>query len=206
MKMEKQLLSIEKHQKKFCLNETAKLGGVIWKCEKQLSIAIIVGEDETGSKYVVKNQPDKLIYRLVPLERYVTSSCYYDSNNPIYDYRSIALMAFNLLYQHNDFNQNHYNADSKIILPQMSTVVEKPVLDSLELSRLFQLAILDPMQSSIAYMHNSMQQLVDFLRGIFVSKVQEVLPPVQETPTPMINSAPSYRIVEFDKNKNRRIA
>ncbi len=199
--MKKQLLSIEKHQQKFCLNETEKLGGVIWKCEKQLSIAIIVGEDETGSKYVVKNQPDKLVYRLVPLDRYVTSSCYIDTNNPVYDYKSIALMAFDMLYKHNDFNQNKYCADSKIILPQISSIQERPVFDSVELKRLFQVAVADPLQSSIAYLHNSMQQMLEYLRGVFGPSVQEVLPPVSDTPTPMINSGSSYRIVEFDSNR-----
>jgi len=110
---------IIQYQQDFCLYPTKNEGGVIWKIEEDLMLAILVGQDIDGEKYIVHNQPNKLNYNLNSLKKFQKEEyCFCDLNNRRYDYNAIALQAFQLLYQFNDYNNNTYDIDYKVVLPE----------------------------------------------------------------------------------------
>ncbi len=197
---------LDTYQNKFCLQTTNNLGGVIWKCEDYLSMAIIVGQDHLGSKYVVKNQPKKRNYRLVPMDRYVNTSCYFDTDNDVYDYSKIALFAFEMLYQYNDFNQETYDADFKIILPEKKSFITKPPFNFNEFQKRMIQGTVDPLKDWVAEFWENAQRLYDHLRQRLFPQKAPALPPAPEVETPLLNVASSPRIIDIEERRKIKSA
>lgn len=196
--------SIVEYQENFCLQQTSHQGGVIWKCDPQLTCAIIVGEDSTGQKYVVKNQPQHQNYRLVPIDSFITSYCYFDTQNVVYDYQSIALYAFQMLYNYNDFNQKTYDADYKVILPHRQTYfVKEPVTFASFQKQL--MATAGPLKDVVVNVWDSIQRIYEHLQQLLFPNRQVALPEAKELhDTPRLGSPkPDYKIIDINKRKQK---
>lgn len=113
---------LETFQSSFCLNDCDHLGGLVWKIDWELTLGIIVGRGPDGTLYVINNQPSLRNYTLKPIDTFHNQYCFYDLENPNIDREAMALLAFNLLHQYNEFNGAIYLKDHKIEFPKVQTI------------------------------------------------------------------------------------
>ncbi len=192
---------LDKHLEKFCLLDTSKMGGVIWKCDSELSLAVIVGQDHLGNKYVVKNQPQKRNYRLTALDNFVTSYCFFETDNPVYDYDQMAVLAFQMLYNFNDFNQKTYDADFKLVVPQASSIIEKEPLNYQRFKSMMEYGVFAPVKQVMLNIYGSVRNLFEHVKKSMFPELPQALPPAKEQP---LLGQPNYKIL--DMNGKRKIA
>jgi len=150
-------------QNDFCLYPTKNEGGVIWKIEKDLMLAIVIGQNIDGEKYIIHNQPTKQNYKLDRLQTFQKEQyCFCDLNNGRYDYPAIALKAVESLYAFNDYNNNTYDAEYTLVLPKKEVYQAPSFKRTLQQS--YQKTI-DPLKNWILNFWESITQWHQHLRS-----------------------------------------
>ncbi len=170
---------IVEYQHNFCLYPTTNEGGVIWKIEDDLMLAIVVGQNINGDRYIIHNQPEKLNYKLSSLQDFQNGEyCFSDLNNQRYDYPAIALKAFELLYSFNDYNNNTYDAEYTIVLPEKE-IYQPPTLKK-SIQQTYHKTI-DPLKNWILNFWQSITQWYQHLR-----KEQPNVPQLEGSVKPLL--------------------
>jgi len=184
---------IIQYQHDFCLYPTENEGGVIWKMEKDLMLAILVGQDIDGEKYIVHNQPNKLNYNLNSLKKFQREEyCFCDLNNQRYDYHAIALQAFQLLYQFNDYNNNTYDVDYKLVLPEKELYKAPTFKENVQ--ETYKKAV-DPLRQ---WLLNFWESITGWYKHLGDLSGKTVQPQLKEAVQPLL-LADTYRIQEEEQ-------
>lgn len=106
-------------QTSYCLQSSIHQGGLLWIRDWGLRLGIIVGQDDSGTMWMVVDQPSKMHYHIQPLSSLHSSDYYIDFDNPQIDKEATALLAFDLLKKYNAFNGLKYDSFHKVALPEI---------------------------------------------------------------------------------------
>lgn len=118
--------NLQQYLSEFSLTQSHDLGTIIWRCKNGLQLAVIVGRDQSGNKYVIHNNNNRF-FDVSEIDRFCTQGySFKDSNNDNHK-QLTAHKAFLLLENYNKFNHNTYSEDFKFEVPFVNEIGKEAV-------------------------------------------------------------------------------